>query len=103
MVVGVVVVLATIGSQTPDAGPTAANPSPTPTSSATQLPTSSGPGATFATPTEAPSLAPEPTASVAFEPIRLTGKGTKVVRFKIPDGDPAIAVIVGKSTSNFVI
>lgn len=53
-----------------------------------------------------PPPTPEPTVAgpeLPFDPIKLTGKGTKIVRFSIPDGEAAIAVISEKSSSNFVV
>lgn len=46
---------------------------------------------------------PEPTAGPAFETIKLSGKGTKVPKFSIPEDAAAIATITNKGTSNFVV
>lgn len=65
-----------------------------------------GPAATDTPVVEEPT--PEPTPEVtenpfAFQPVTLKGKGSKVAKFSIPDGVPAIASFSEKSTSNFVV
>jgi hypothetical protein len=46
---------------------------------------------------------PEPTPAEAFAPIKLTGRGSRVPKFTIPEDTAAIAIITEKGTSNFVV
>jgi hypothetical protein len=68
----------------------AVNPSPSPTAS--QAPVTPSPTAT-----------PEPTLAEAFAPIKLSGRGSKVPKFTIPEGAAAIATISETGTSNFAV
>lgn len=51
-------------------------------------------------PTERPT--PEPTLPT-FDPIALLGKGSKVAKFLIPEGIPAIGVVAYAGSSNFAV
>jgi hypothetical protein len=106
-IVGVIVVLAAIGSQSkpPATAPLSASGSPSP--AILSIPPSE-PAPTELSPSAEPSSAApevtvEPSIPLAFDPIKLTGKGTKIVRFEIPEGQAGIAVITGKSSSNFAV
>lgn len=111
----IVVVSATVGIQigrqgsSPSAGATPAalvtSPSPwavtpRPTAAATAKPASTPPRPT---PTVALTPTPEPTPAGGFSPISLKGRGSKVPRFTIPDGIPAIATFTHKGSANFVV
>jgi hypothetical protein len=54
-------------------------------------------------PTPEPTPTPVATPQEAFAPITLKGRGSKVPRFKIPEGVAAIAKITEHGTSNFVV
>jgi hypothetical protein len=55
-----------------------------------------------AEPTDAPEST-TPTVATTFKDITLKGKGTKVVKFDIPEEAAAIAVISHKGRSNFIV
>jgi hypothetical protein len=88
-----VVAEATSAEATPTATPEA-TPSGTPevTAEPTEEP--------IAEPTEEPT--PEPPAE-AFKPIKLSGRGDKVAKFKIPEDTPAIVRIKSTGSSNFAV
>jgi hypothetical protein len=75
-----------VGAGVNDAGNT---PTPTATESST--------------PTKSSAPTPVPTPTLAFKPITLTGVGSKVPKFVIPEDAPAIATITERGTSNFVV
>jgi hypothetical protein len=108
--VAVVVVLGAIGSSsrspstdvptTPTAGPTmaaAGTAQPTDTSAPDET---AGPSPTAEPP---PIATPLPTAALAFEPIELRGRGSKIARFVIPEDVAAIAEIAYEGSSNFAV
>ena len=59
-----------------------------------------------AEPTVDPAEEPSPTAEpnpFAFPVVTLKGRGDKIVRFKIPEDLPAIAVVSERGSSNFIV
>jgi hypothetical protein len=74
-----------------------ASPTPAPTVDPTPVPT---PDPTPA-PTPAPAAAPTPVLD--FKPVKLAGRGDKVVRFRIPEEAAAIAVVKYTGSSNFAV
>lgn len=49
-----------------------------------------------------PTASPERT-SETFDPIALSGKGSNVVKFVIPEGIPAVGIVAYTGSSNFVV
>lgn len=115
-VVGVIVLLAAVGSAsggrtgeagaspTPGTALASATPAVTatltdssePTDQATPEPTPEP------TPEVTPEPTPEPTPEAAFTTIKLSGRGSKVPQFTLPE-EPAIATITNKGSSNFAV
>ena len=103
--VALVVVIAALGSGAePETG--SGSPSPGATSTVTREPATPRPTVAAApTATPEPTLPPtaEPTAAPAFAPITLTGSGSKVAKFTIPEDAAAIATISSTGSSNFAV
>jgi len=100
LLIGVIASLAGGGTVSPDASasPTAAAQEPTP---ATSEPIASEPAS--AEPSIEPTAEPTEPAPAAFADIELTGRGDDVVRFAIPEDQPAIVRFTHRGSSNFAI
>lgn len=100
-----VVVIAALGSGA-EPETSLASPSPGANSAVTQRPSTPRPtvaAAPTATPEPTPPPTPEPTAAPAFAQITLTGSGSKVAKFTIPEDAAAIASITSSGASNFAV
>jgi hypothetical protein len=87
-------------SPTPSLTPTPVltpEPTPEPTPDPTPEPTPDP------TPEPTPDPTAVPTPAVDFAPIKLTGRGDKLARFRIPEDAPATATIRHRGSSNFAI
>jgi hypothetical protein len=111
--VGGLLVLGVIGSilnPRPEPGTAAASGAPTPSPApSTAAPATDDPvagvtpGPTASVATEAtPEPTPEPPA-FAFEPFTLSGSGSEVAQFTIPEDAPAIATISNRGAGNFAV
>ena len=50
-----------------------------------------------------PDPTPQPTPEAAFATIKLSGHGTKIAKFRIPEDEAAIASITNRGSSNFAV
>jgi hypothetical protein len=83
-----------VPTPTPTLTPTSSpSPTPAPTVDPTPVPT----------PDPTPARTAAPTPVLDFKPIKLAGRGDKLVRFRIPEDAVAVAVISYKGSSNFAI
>ena len=101
---------------TADASPTTASvtiakptatPTTTPTAAATPAPTPEPTATPEPTPIPEPTPTPEPTAAptpeLDFAPIKKSGRGDKVLKFKIPEDAVAMATLTHTGSSNFAV
>ena len=75
------------------------SPEPTPTPEATAEPTQ----AANVDPSPTPEATPDPAPELDFETIKKSGRGDKLVRFKIPEESLAIAKLTHTGSGNFAV
>ncbi len=89
-----------------DATPTptiTATPTPTPIPEATAAPTATPDPTPTPAPTPMPEPTPAPTAQMDFAPIKKSGRGDKIMKFKIPEDAIGMASLTHAGSGNFAV